>query len=73
MPDVEDFPGHIACDGDSVSEIVVPIVVKESGDGKEGKVVAIIDVDCKVKEGFDEIDRVWLERIAELLGGACDW
>ena len=66
MPDVEEFPGHIACDGDSVSEIVVPIVV-------EGKVVAIIDVDCKVKDGFDAVDRAWLEDLAGLLGRACDW
>jgi len=38
-----------------------------------GKVVAIVDVDCMVKDGFDEVDRVWLERFAGLLGGACDW
>ncbi len=50
VPDVEKFPGHIACDGDSKSEIVVPIVV-------EGKTVAIIDVDCAEFEGFDEQDQ----------------
>ena len=60
------FPGHIACDGDSRSEIVVPIVV---GD----KVVAIIDVDCTVVDGFDEVDRVWLERLAGVIGAGCDW
>jgi len=69
--DVESFPGHIACDGDSKSEIVVPIVVR-GDDGKE-KVVAIIDVDCTVLEGFDEVDKVWLEKLAGLLGRGCNW
>ena len=63
---MEKFPGHIACDGDSMSEIVVPIVV-------EGKVVAIIDIDCKAKSGFDEVDKRWLERLADLLAAGCDW
>ncbi|RYC53772.1 hypothetical protein CHU98_g12438 [Xylaria longipes] len=66
VPDVEAFPGHIACDGDSKSEIVVPVLVGE-------KVVAIIDVDCAELNGFDEVDRKYLEKLAELLGGACDW
>jgi L-methionine (R)-S-oxide reductase len=66
VPDVEKFPGHIACDGDSRSEVVVPIVVK-------GKVVAIIDVDCKVENGFDEVDRGYLEKLAKMIGEGCDW
>ncbi|KAG0652598.1 Free methionine-R-sulfoxide reductase, partial [Hyphodiscus hymeniophilus] len=37
------------------------------------RLVAIIDVDCKVKSGFDQVDRVWLEHLAVLLGGACNW
>ncbi|KAM0285675.1 hypothetical protein ACHAQH_001381 [Verticillium albo-atrum] len=65
--DVEAFPGHIACDGDSRSEIVVPVV------GAGGEVVAIIDVDCAVLDGFDEVDREWLERLAVLLAKGCDW
>ncbi|KAH7399862.1 GAF domain-like protein [Cadophora sp. MPI-SDFR-AT-0126] len=69
VPDVEAFPGHIACDGDSKSEIVVPILKG----GREGDVVAIIDIDCAELNGFDEIDRLWLEKLAVLLGGACDW
>lgn len=44
----------------------MPVIVK-------GKLVAIIDVDCAVVEGFDEVDRLWLERLAKLLGEACDW
>ncbi|PVH89178.1 GAF domain-like protein [Cadophora sp. DSE1049] len=69
VPDVEAFPGHIACDGDSKSEIVVPILKGE----REGNVVAIIDIDCAELNGFDEADRLWLEKLAVLLGGACDW
>ncbi|CZT09057.1 related to Free methionine-R-sulfoxide reductase [Rhynchosporium agropyri] len=69
VPDVEAFPGHIACDGDSKSEIVVPIL----RNGTEEEVVAIIDIDCAVLNGFDETDQIWLEKLAVLLGGACDW
>lgn len=66
VADVDAFPGHIACDGDSRSEIVVPIVV-------EGRVVAIIDVDCTEVNGFDETDKEWLENLAALLAKGCDW
>jgi len=66
VPNVEEFPGHIACDGDSKSEIVVPVLV-------EGKVVAIIDIDCAQLQGFDEADRKELEKFAGLLARACDW
>jgi L-methionine (R)-S-oxide reductase len=75
VPDVDLFPGHIACDGDSKSEIVVPIRVPANGnDGEQKtKLVGIIDIDCAVKGGFDEVDRKYLEKLAELLGKACDW
>ncbi|KAK1754820.1 GAF domain-like protein [Echria macrotheca] len=65
--DVLAFPGHIACDADSRSEIVVPILVGDN------RVVGIIDVDCAVEGGFDDTDRKWLERLAGVIGGACDW
>jgi GAF domain-containing protein len=58
VPDVEKFPGHIACSSESRSEIVVP--VKASG-----KVVAVLDIDSIDYAAFDTTDRVWLERIAE--------
>ncbi|KAI0528121.1 GAF domain-like protein [Xylaria bambusicola] len=70
VPDVEKFPGHIACDGDSKSEIVVPIFADE---GDSRKVVAIIDIDCADFNGFDEVDKKYLEQLAELLGRSCDW
>ncbi|OTA04585.1 hypothetical protein A9Z42_0051760 [Trichoderma parareesei] len=66
VDDVEKFPGHIACDSESKSEIVVPIV---SGD----KLVAIIDVDCAELNGFDETDKKHLEHLADLLAKGCDW
>jgi L-methionine (R)-S-oxide reductase len=75
VPDVDLFPGHIACDGDSKSEIVVPIRIPANGEDGEQKtkLVGIIDIDCVVKGGFDEVDRKYLEKLAELLGKACDW
>jgi L-methionine (R)-S-oxide reductase len=66
VPDVEAFPGHIACDGASRSEVVVPIKVG-------GKVVGVVDVDCAVPGGFDEVDRRQLERLAEVLAEGSDW
>ncbi|TKX20576.1 free methionine-R-sulfoxide reductase [Elsinoe australis] len=66
VPDVDEFPGHIACDGDSQSEIVVPIV-------QAGKVVAIIDIDCATKNGFDAEDQHYLEELAILLAESCEF
>ena len=60
VPDVEQFPGHIACSSVSKSEIVVPLL-------KDGKVVAVLDIDSEHLATFDETDRQWLERIVELL------
>lgn len=69
---MDKFPGHIACDGDSKSEIVVPILASAGGSGVK-KVVAIIDVDCTIENGFDDLDRKYLEDLADLLGRSCDW
>ena len=60
VPDVELFPGHIACSSASKSEIVVPLF-------KDGKVVAVLDIDSEHLATFNETDRHWLERIVELL------
>jgi len=61
VPDVEEFPGHIACSSASKSEIVVPV------HGAAGEVVAVLDIDSDRLATFDEVDRVWLERIVTLL------
>ncbi|OCK84360.1 GAF domain-like protein [Lepidopterella palustris CBS 459.81] len=66
VPDVETFPGHISCDGNSQSEIVVPII-------QGGKVVAIIDIDCAVKSGFNSEDQASLEELASILAESCDF
>ena len=61
VPDVEQFPGHIACSSLSRSEIVVPVF---SG---EGEVRAVLDIDSKELATFDETDRACLERICKIL------
>lgn len=60
VPDVELFPGHIACSSLSRSEIVVPV-----WHGNE--IVAVLDIDSKELATFDETDKVWLEKITDLL------
>jgi L-methionine (R)-S-oxide reductase len=61
VEDVHAFPGHIACDAASVSEIVVPVL------DARGELVAVLDVDSTLPGAFDEVDRRWLERIVGLL------
>ena len=60
VPDVEQFPGHIACSSLSRSEIVVPIF-------SDNKVHAVLDIDSKELATFDNLDKEWLEKIVELL------
>lgn len=60
VPDVELFPGHIACSSLSRSEIVVPVWRGE-------EIVAVLDIDSEHLATFDEVDRAWLERIVSLL------
>ena len=61
VPDVEQFPGHIACSSASRSEIVVPV------HAADGTVTAVLDIDSDRLATFDEEDKVWLERIVKLL------
>ena len=58
VPDVEEFPGHIACSSASRSEIVVPMF-------RNGEVFAVLDVDSEKLSTFDETDRVFLEKIVQ--------
>lgn len=60
VPDVEEFPGHIACSSESRSEIVVPV-------WRDDKVIAVLDIDSEKLGTFDETDKVWLEKIVSLL------
>ena len=60
VPDVEQFPGHIACSSESRSEIVVPVVQNDV-------VCAVLDIDSRELSTFDAVDAEWLEKIAALL------
>jgi L-methionine (R)-S-oxide reductase len=64
VPDVTRFPGHIACDAGSRSEVVVPIFAAAQPE----RVVAVLDVDSYALAAFDERDGAGLERVAVLLG-----
>ncbi len=61
VPDVEQFPGHIACSSLSRSEIVVPL------HNNEGAVVGVLDIDSKELATFDEVDAHWLEEVARVI------
>lgn len=71
VPDVELFPGHIACDGETKSEIVCPLIVRQL-DGSD-LAIGVLDLDCLAVGGFDEDDQAGLEKIAELVVRSCDW
>ncbi|KAI0690430.1 GAF domain-like protein [Cytidiella melzeri] len=71
VPDVEAYPGHIACDGETKSEIVCPLIVRVSD--HETMTVGVFDLDCLAPSGFSEEDKVGLEKIARLVANACDW
>ncbi|WP_242696210.1 GAF domain-containing protein [Longitalea luteola] len=60
VPDVEKFPGHIACSSKSRSEIVVPII-------RDNKVMGVLDVDSEELAAFDESDKKFLEEIVDLI------
>ena len=62
VPDVDAFPGHIACSSASKSEIVVPVF---NADG--ASIIAVLDIDSASYDSFDDVDRYWLERIVSLL------
>ncbi|MBK5442961.1 MULTISPECIES: GAF domain-containing protein [unclassified Peribacillus] len=60
VDDVHQFPGHIACDAASRSEIVIPLM-------KEGKLIAVLDIDSPITNRFDEVDQQGLEKFADIL------
>ena len=61
VPDVEQFPGHIACSSASRSEIVVPVF------NEDGNVIAVLDIDSEKLATFDDTDRRYLEQICQLI------
>ena len=60
VPDVDEFPGHIACSSASRSEIVVPLFIGTD-------VTAVLDIDSQEPDTFDKTDKEWLEKIADIL------
>lgn len=66
VPDVHEFPGHIACDSASNSEIVIPI---RNGNN----IVGVLDIDSPIKNRFDEEDLAGLEAFVKILESGCDW
>ena len=61
VPDVDKFPGHIACSSTSKSEIVVPVF------DRNDNITAVLDIDSEELDKFDDCDRIWLEKIVSLL------
>ena len=61
VEDVHQFPGHIACDSRSNSEIVVPFK------NRDGEIIGVLDVDSSAEAAFSEVDAKWLEKILELV------
>ncbi|PTM59919.1 GAF domain-containing protein [Desmospora activa] len=66
VPDVLKFPGHIACDATTRSEIVIPLIV-------DGDIIGVLDIDSPEPERFNEEDRQYLEQFAQLLVESIDW
>jgi GAF domain-containing protein len=66
VPDVHRFPGHIACDAASNSEIVVPLLAGE-------RLIGVLDVDSPHLDCFTAADAILLESLAEKIVAACDW
>jgi GAF domain-containing protein len=60
VPNVDEFPGHIACSSDSKSEIVLPVL-------KNGEVALILDVDSDQLDDFNEVDLIWLKKLMNTL------
>lgn len=66
VADVHDFPGHIACDAASRSEIVVPLVLAD------GSLLGVLDIDSPLPGRFDAVDQAGVERLAEIFLNACN-
>ncbi|MCX2585824.1 GAF domain-containing protein [Pedobacter sp. MR22-3] len=60
VPDVDEFPGHIACASASKSEIVLPLI-------KDNQVIGVLDVDSEFSDHFDSIDQAYLEQVIHVL------
>jgi L-methionine (R)-S-oxide reductase len=66
VEDVHQFPGHIACDAASRSEIVIPMYV-------DGRIIGVLDIDSPVLKRFDETDQQYLEKYVDIVLAKSDW
>ncbi|WP_288192111.1 GAF domain-containing protein [uncultured Phyllobacterium sp.] len=66
VEDVDAFPGHIACDAASRSELVVPLF-------HEGRILGVLDLDSPIPGRFDSIDQFGMEKLAAIYVAACNW
>ncbi|RHY45175.1 hypothetical protein DYB30_008752 [Aphanomyces astaci] len=66
IPNVHDFPGHIACDSASASELVVPVLV-------QGDLIGVLDLDCPELNGFHQADADGLQAIVDLFANRTHW
>ncbi|BFM50173.1 GAF domain-containing protein [Marinomonas sp. THO17] len=66
IDNVHDFSGHIACDAESASELVIPLVV-------EGKLVGVFDIDSPVEKRFSEQDQAGIQAMLDTFVSSCDW
>ncbi len=67
VPNVNEFPGHIACSSKTRSEIVIPVFRYSEAGVRINEVIAVLDVDSERLDDFTEVDRVELERVVQLL------
>lgn len=70
VPNVDEYPGHIACDGETKSEIVCPLILHN---GNDRVVLGVLDLDCLALSAFDGEDKLGLEAITNLIVRSCDW
>ncbi|WP_295900690.1 GAF domain-containing protein [uncultured Bdellovibrio sp.] len=66
VPDVDQFPGHIACDAASRSEIVIPLI-------HNGKLLGVLDIDAPILNRFDDVDKAGLEKIVDIVLKGTEW
>ncbi len=68
VEDVDKFPGHIACSNESKSEIVVPVIIRQTASsGQTDIVIAVLDIDSDSYSNFDETDKIYLEQLTLLV------
>jgi len=73
VPDVHAFPGHIACDPASQSEIVVPLLASADSEDRTGRLIGVLDIDSPHLARFGEAERTFFEALASLLVRSSDW